>query len=50
MIRYNNLEFYDIEFRKMLRDRSPLHLKSLASASAEQILLPGQISGSSAEG
>ena len=50
MIRYNNLEFYDTEFRKILSDRSPLHLKSLASASAEQTLLPGQISGSSAEG
>ncbi|MCK0164314.1 glucosaminidase domain-containing protein [Marinobacter sp. S6332] len=50
MIRYNNLEFYDTEFRKILNDRSPLHLKSLASASAEQVLLPGHISGSPAEG
>lgn len=45
MIRYNNLEFYDTEFRKTLRDRSPSHLKDLASASAEEALLPGHIAG-----
>jgi len=51
MIRYNNLEFYDTEFRRILSDLSPSHLKSLASASAEQVLLPGQKStGASAEG
>lgn len=50
MIRYNNLEFYDTEFRKILSDRSPSHLKSLASASAERVLLPGQSTDSSAEG
>ena len=47
MIRYNNLQFYDIEFRKILSDRSPSHLKDLASASAEKALLPGQIAGES---
>ena len=50
MIRYNNLEFYDTEFRKILSDRSPSHLKDLASANAEQSLLPGQSTGSAAEG
>ncbi|SHK36093.1 Bax protein [Marinobacter antarcticus] len=45
MIRYNNLEFYDTEFRKILSDRSPSHLKDLASAKAGQTLLPGQIAG-----
>ncbi|MDO6443736.1 glucosaminidase domain-containing protein [Marinobacter sp. 2_MG-2023] len=54
MIRYNNLEFYDLEFRNILSDRSPSHLKSLASAKAGQTLLPGQIAGertaASAEG
>src|SRR5690554_491089 len=50
MIRYNNLEFYDSEFRKILSNRSPSHLKVLASASAEQQLLPGQGAGLSAEG
>ncbi|RBW48292.1 glucosaminidase domain-containing protein [Marinobacter sp. F3R11] len=49
MIRYNNLEFYDIEFRKILSDRSPSHLKELASANAENALLPGQSTDASAE-
>lgn len=50
MIRYNNLGFYDTEFQKILSDRSPTHLKSLASESAERALLPGPTKGSSAEG
>ncbi len=50
MIRYNNLEFYDTAFQSILSDRSPSHLKSLASASAENVLLPGQGSDVSAEG
>jgi len=50
MIRYNNLEFYDSEFRKILSDRSPSHLKVLASVSTEKTLLPGQGAGLSAEG
>lgn len=50
MIRYNNLPYYDTEFRSILSDLSPSHLKSLISASAEQALLPGQSTGSAAEG
>lgn len=50
MIRYNNLTFYDAQFRDILSDRSPSHLKNLASASAEQSLLPGQSTNSAAEG
>lgn len=50
MIRYNNLEFYDTEFRKILSDRSPSHLKVLASAKAERTLLPGHSTDTSAEG
>lgn len=50
MIRYNNLSFYDAEFRNILSDLSPSHLKSLASASAERALLPGQSRGSASEG
>ena len=50
MIHYNNLEFYDAEFRKMLADRSPSVLKQLASASQETSLLPGQHSISASEG
>lgn len=41
MIRYNNLTYYDKEFRNILSDRSPSQLKNLASADAEQVLLPG---------
>ncbi|NWN91347.1 bax protein [Marinobacter adhaerens] len=41
MIRYNNLTYYDKEFRNILSDRSPSKLKNLASADAEQVLLPG---------
>ena len=50
MIRYNNLSFYDAELRKLLSDRSPSHLKTLASANAEQALLPGHKEASAAEG
>ena len=41
MIRYNNLEFYDKEFRALLADRSPLHFRQLASANDAATLLPG---------
>lgn len=41
MIRYNNLEFYDREFRKLLGDRSPGLFQQLASADADTALLPG---------
>lgn len=50
MIHYNNLEFYDAEFRKVLADRSPSVLKQLASADQETSLLPGQHSISASEG
>lgn len=50
MIRYNNLSFYDKEFRNILSDLSPSHLKGLASASAEQTLLPRRSTGSAEEG
>ncbi|HEA52853.1 hypothetical protein LCGC14_0884140 [marine sediment metagenome] len=50
MIRYNNLGYYDTQFRTILSDRSPSHLKSLASAKAEQVLLPAQKTDASAEG
>lgn len=50
MIRYNNLAFYDTEFRDILSDLSPSHLKSLASARAEQTLLPGQSESTATEG
>lgn len=42
MIRYNNLEFYDDDFREVIRDQSPDHLVQLASSSPETALLPGQ--------
>ena len=41
MIRYNNLEFYDREFRALLGNRSPTIFERLASASADTALLPG---------
>ncbi|HET8802346.1 MAG TPA: glucosaminidase domain-containing protein [Marinobacter sp.] len=50
MIQYNNLEFYDAEFRKILADRSPSVLKQLASVDQETSLLPGQHSISASEG
>lgn len=42
MIHYNNLEFYDDDFRKVLKDRSPSTLKQLASRRSDQDLLPGR--------
>lgn len=50
MIRYNNLGFYDKAFQTILSDRSPSHLKALASASTDQALLPGQRDKTSADG
>ncbi|WBU40097.1 glucosaminidase domain-containing protein [Marinobacter alkaliphilus] len=41
MIRYNNLEFYDQEFRNLLGERTPAKFKQLASAKADTALLPG---------
>jgi len=41
MIRYNNLEFYDREFRKLLGDRTLDTFEQLASADADTTLLPG---------
>ncbi|GGC57352.1 glucosaminidase domain-containing protein [Marinobacter halophilus] len=41
MIRYNNLEFYDREFRALLGNRSPNIFERLASADADTTLLPG---------
>ncbi|TNE76624.1 MAG: bax protein [Gammaproteobacteria bacterium] len=42
MIHYNNLEFYDDDFRNVIKDQSPDHLQQLASSSPETELLPGQ--------
>lgn len=41
MIRYNNLEFYDHEFRKLLGNRTLNTFEQLASADADTTLLPG---------
>ncbi len=41
MIRYNNLEFYDDEFRTLLGSRSPARVAELASARQDDTLLPG---------
>ncbi|KXO10967.1 glucosaminidase domain-containing protein [Marinobacter excellens] len=41
MIRYNNLEFYDQEFRNLLGERTPAKFKQLASVKADTALLPG---------
>lgn len=40
MIRFNNLEFYDQEFRDLLQKRTPSRFVELASARAESSLLP----------
>lgn len=45
MIRYNNLEFYDKEFRTLLGDRTPAQFERLASAIPDTILLPGGSGG-----
>ncbi|PSF05942.1 bax protein [Marinobacter fuscus] len=41
MIRYNNLEFYDREFRALLGERSAEQFQRLASAMPESLLPPG---------
>jgi Bax protein len=41
MIRYNNLEFYDHEFRKLLGNRTLNTFEQLASTDADTTLLPG---------
>lgn len=41
MIRYNNLEFYDREFRALLGNRSPDLFQRLASSDSDDALLPG---------
>ncbi len=40
MIHYNNLEFYDDDFRSVVRDPTPDSLEQLASAETEARLLP----------
>ncbi|MGC8121122.1 glucosaminidase domain-containing protein [Marinobacter sp. VGCF2001] len=40
MIRYNNLDFYDEEFRSLLGDRTPAQFERLASAIPDTTLLP----------
>ncbi|MBW7470510.1 glucosaminidase domain-containing protein [Marinobacter sp. M216] len=42
MIHYNNLSFYDNDFRDVISDLTPDRLQELASASPETVLLPGQ--------
>lgn len=44
MIHYNNLEFYDDDFRSVVRDIEPSRLEQLASTKAETGLLPRQSS------
>lgn len=44
MIHYNNLEFYDDNFRSVVRDLDPGRLEQLASTPSETRLLPGQTS------
>ncbi|KMQ75640.1 glucosaminidase domain-containing protein [Marinobacter subterrani] len=44
MIHYNNLEFYDDDFRNVIRDLTPDSLERLASTEAEIRLLPRQSS------
>ncbi len=45
MIHYNNLTFYDDDFRAEISDLSPSRLKQLVSTDADTRLLPGQKSG-----
>jgi len=42
MIQYNNLTFYDDDFRAVVRDLNPERLQQLAKATPETKLLPGQ--------
>ncbi|CAN0331256.1 unnamed protein product, partial [Chrysoparadoxa australica] len=44
MIHYNNLEFYDDDFRSVVRNLEPGSLEQLASTEAETGLLPRQSS------
>lgn len=44
MIHYNNLGFYDEDFRDSVRDRAPSDLQQLASTDSESRLLPGRAS------
>ncbi len=48
MIQYNNLSFYDEDFRAVIRDLSPTRLQQLATANPESKLLPGQTESSTA--
>ncbi|WP_417566263.1 glucosaminidase domain-containing protein [Marinobacter sp.] len=52
MIHYNNLEFYDNDFRSVVRNLTPDSLEQLASAETEARLLPRQssVNGTPAEG
>ncbi|MEC7816679.1 MAG: glucosaminidase domain-containing protein [Pseudomonadota bacterium] len=45
MISFNNLAFYDQEFRAQLGDRSPQRFERLAASDAETVLLPGANGG-----
>ena len=42
MIHYNNLSYYDDDFREVIRDMTPDRLQQLATATPEATLLPGQ--------
>ncbi|MGF2733431.1 glucosaminidase domain-containing protein [Marinobacter sp. DUT-1] len=52
LIHYNNLGFYDEDFRDSVRDRAPSDLQQLASTDSESRLLPGRAAdtGNAAEG
>jgi len=52
MIHYNNLGFYDEDFRDSVRDQAPSDLQQLASTDSESRLLPGRAAdnGNAAEG
>jgi len=52
MIHYNNLSFYDEDFRDSVRGRAPSDLQQLASTDSESRLLPGRAAntGDAAEG
>ncbi|MBD3641316.1 MAG: glucosaminidase domain-containing protein [Marinobacter sp.] len=52
MIHYNNLGFYDEDFRDAVTNRAPSDLQQLASTDSESRLLPGRTAdtGSAAEG
>ncbi len=42
MIQYNNLSYYDDDFREVARDVTPDRLQQLATSTPETALLPGQ--------